>query len=213
MRLYTHPASPNCVAVLAAAAEVGLQLELQPVDLFAGDNKSTKFLAINPNGLVPVLQEDDFVLWETTAILQYLASRVAVQSLLPLDERERADVTRWQSWAIAHWQPALQPFIYQNLFKRLKGLGAADQAVIAQAMPKLDGCARILDEALAVRPWICGDRPTVADLALGAYLVYEQAAKIPLSRFAKLAEWWARLRARPAWALAESSMPELPTTA
>ena len=123
MKLHMHPASPNCVAVLAAAAELGTPLDIEQVDLMAGANRNAPFLSINPNGLVPVLEDGDFVLWETVAILQYLAAKNPRQSLLPPDERGRANVTRWQSWGIAHWQPALQVFIFQRLFKRLRGLG------------------------------------------------------------------------------------------
>lgn len=209
MKLYMHPASPNCVAVQAVAAELGLRLEAEPVDLFAGANRSAEFLALNPNGLVPVLQDDGFVLWETAAILQYMAAKVPAQALLPLDERERAGVTRWQSWAIAHWQPVLQVLIFQRLFKRLKGQGEADEVAVDAALPKLHNCAKILDDAFAARPWICGDRPTIADFALGAYLVYAEVAQIPLSSFEGLGAWWARLRSRPAWLRAESAMPRL----
>jgi glutathione S-transferase len=74
MRLLIHPASPNCVAVLAVAHRLRSELEVRHVDLFKGEHRKSEFLALNPNGLVPVLQEEDFVLWETLAILQYLGS-------------------------------------------------------------------------------------------------------------------------------------------
>ena len=73
MKAYIHPASPNCVAVLTLAQELSVPLETETVDLFAHANTAPEFLSINPNGLVPVLIDGDFVLWETTAILQYLA--------------------------------------------------------------------------------------------------------------------------------------------
>jgi glutathione S-transferase len=209
MKAYIHPASPNCIAVLAAANEIGLELETESVDLFGGDNAHPRFLAINPNGLVPVLVHGDFVLWETAAILQYLAVCFRPGTLVPQDETARADVSRWQFWSAAHWQPALQSFIFQNLFKRLRGLGAADPGVLEEAAPRLAKNAAILNSALQDRRWICGEELTVADLTLGAYLVYAEAACVPLADYPVLLAWWSRLRQRTAWLAAEAGMPKL----
>lgn len=206
MKVFIHPASPNCVAVLAAAMEAGVELEREVIDLFAGAHSNPRFLAINPNGLVPVLVDGGFILWETAAILQYLAARSTPRRLLPEDERMRADVSRWQFWNVAHWQPALQVFIFQNLFKRLKGLGVADPGAITEAMPRLAKNAAILDAALQRRAWLCGDAITVADLSVGAYLVYASAAGVPLEPYPALLAWWSRLRERPAWMAAEAGL-------
>ena len=97
MKAYIHPASPNCVAVLALAGELGLRLDTQRVDLFAGANATPEFLSINPNGMVPVLVDDTFVLWETTAILQYLSSLDDEVGWFAGDARARADISRWQA--------------------------------------------------------------------------------------------------------------------
>lgn len=210
MKVFIHPASPNCVAVLAAAMEAGVELEREVVDLFSGANSDPRFLAINPNGLVPVLDDGGFILWETAAILQYLAARSGVRRLLPVDERMRADVTRWQFWNVAHWQPALQVFIFQNLFKRMKGLGQADAGAITETMPRFARNAAILDAALRGRSWLCGDGITVADLSVGAYLVYAEAASVPLAPYTSLLAWWTRLRERPAWRAAQSGLAAFP---
>lgn len=209
MKAYIHPASPNCVAVLALVGELDLEMETETVDLFAHANLEPEFLTINPNGLVPVLDDDGFVLWETTAILQYLAVQYGPALLPAQDERARADVTRWQIWGVAHWQPALQTFIFENLFKRLRGLGSADPKVIDDATPRLVKNASILNAVLQEREWLCGDQFTVADLTVGAYLVYAEAADIPLGDYPHLRLWWSRLRRRPAWATAEAGIPKL----
>jgi glutathione S-transferase len=210
MKAYIHPASPNCVAVLALARELGAPLATVTVDLFARANNAPEFLSINPNGLVPVLIDGDFALWETTAILQYLATAEGAREWFPDDARGRADVTRWQAWGLAHWQPVLQTFIYQNLFKRLRGLGDADPLIVTEALPKLERLAGILEAQLQRRPWVCGEHATVADLSLGAYLVYADPAHIPLGNFEHLSMWWSRLRERPAWAAAQDGVLRLP---
>ena len=208
MKLYIHPASPNCVAVLAVGTEIGLRLETETVDLFSDANSEPRFLAVNPNGLVPVLVDADFVLWETGAILQYLAARYGGGILLPRDEAMRANVLRWQFWSVAHWQPVLQSFIFQNLFKRLRGLGAADPGVLQDAAPRLAKNAAILNSALQGRSWLCSDDMTVADLSVGAYLIYAEAARVPLEAYPELLAWWSRLRRRPAWLAAETGVPK-----
>jgi glutathione S-transferase len=206
LKAYIHPASPNCVAVLALANELGIEMRRETVDLFGQANLEPQFLAINPNGLVPVLDDDGYRLWETTAILQYLAA-TGGGAWLPQDERARADVTRWQAWGIAHWQPALQVFIFQNLFKRLRGLGAADPQIINEATPRLAKYAGILETVLCDREWLCGGQISVADLTVAAYLIYSEPADVPLAAYPHLLAWWSRLRQRPAWSAAEADVP------
>ena len=132
MKLYMHPASPNVRVVLMTAEILGVPIETRFVDAMAGEQSTPEYLTINPNGLFPVLVDGDFVLWETVAISQYLGSMVPDNPLWPADERRRADITRWQCWALAHWSPAVQKYIFENLFKRLKGLGQPDADVLRQ---------------------------------------------------------------------------------
>ena len=98
MKLYFHPKSPNATAVLAVSYELGIALDLQEVNLPGGEQRQPAFLKINPNGKLPALQDGDFVLWESGAIIQYLAAQKPGNSLWPADNRVRADITRWQLW-------------------------------------------------------------------------------------------------------------------
>ena len=95
MKLYMHSTSPNVRRVRLTAAVLGLQLEEKNVDLAKAEQKEPEFLALNPNGAVPTLVDGDFVLTESRAIMQYLASKKPESGLLPRDEQARADVTRW----------------------------------------------------------------------------------------------------------------------
>ena len=103
MKLYFHPKSPNATAVLAVAYEFGIALDLQEVNLPGGEQRQSAFLKINPNGKVPALEDGDFVLWESGAIMQYLAAQKPGNSLWPADNRVRADITRWQLWRMGEW--------------------------------------------------------------------------------------------------------------
>src|SRR5262249_49589919 len=105
IKLHVAPPSPRPFKVLAVARHLGLDFELCPVDLLNGAHLRPEFAALNPNRKMPVLEDDGFVLWESNAITQYLASKKPESGLLPSDPRKRADVSRWQFWARPHLAP------------------------------------------------------------------------------------------------------------
>ena len=94
MKLYQHPFSPSCQKVVAIAHEVAVPLELATVDLFKGEARTPAMRAKNPNGKLPILEDGDFVLWESTAMLVYIAAKAGRADLAPTTPRERADVDR-----------------------------------------------------------------------------------------------------------------------
>lgn len=209
MKLYLHPASPNCVSVLVTASLLGLSLETETVDLLGGAQNAPGFRALNPNGLVPTLVDGAFVLWETQAITQYLADGVPDSPLWPQDRRLRADIARWQFWAMAHWMPALRPYLYENLFKRLKGQGEPDPAALDKADADFRRLAAVLDTALGERSHAVGDRLTLADIALASYLMYAQAARIPLQDYPAIRRWLTAIEALPSWQAATAPVAGL----
>ena len=132
MKLYYHPNSLNCVNVLATANQLGMQLDLQLVDLLKGAQKDPAYLALNPNGRVPTLADGDFILWESNAIMQYLAGKKPGNSLWPVDDRARADVSRWQFWQAFHWTRATGTLVWENMVKRFLNAGAPDPAFLPE---------------------------------------------------------------------------------
>src|SRR3984893_7473354 len=127
MKLYGFPPSPNTWQVRALAAHLGVPLELEFVDLSKGASRTAAFLALNPTGRTPVLVDGDFNLWESNAILQYIAAKTKTP-LWPDDVRSRADITRWQCWELAHWgAQACGPLTFENLIKKFANRGVPDQ--------------------------------------------------------------------------------------
>jgi glutathione S-transferase len=205
MLLFIHPASPNCVAVLAVGRRLGSKLDVRHVELFKGEHRQPEFLAINPNGLVPVLRDGDFLLWETIAILEYLSSIEAPSLLFPSEPRMRADILRWMAWGLAHWNPALQPFIFERMFKPMKGLGEPDEQRLLGARPKLDQAAALLDATLARTSHVCGQHPTLADYYLAAYPMYARQARIDLQPYRNLSRWLQDVHSLEEWRTAATN--------
>src|SRR5579864_7803332 len=126
IELYVFPPSPRAFKVLAVANHLGLDYTTHLIDLTKGDQRQPGYAALNPNMRMPTLKEGDYVLWESNAICQYLAAKRPDSGLLPPDRTACIDVTRWQFWDLAHWDPACVPFIFQYLVKRILGVGEPD---------------------------------------------------------------------------------------
>jgi glutathione S-transferase len=208
MKLYGFPPSPNTWKVRAVAAQLGIPLDLALVDLTKP--RMPDYLALNPAGRTPTLVDGDFTLTESNAIMQYLASRVP-STLWPDDARSRADITRWQSWQLAHWgSECCQPLIFQRLVKKLLNLGPPDDAVVAKGTEAFNREARMLDAHLSKQPYLVGDAVTLADFAVAAQLFYAKEGELPLAPYAHVRDWFARVSALPAW---RDTAPERPAAA
>ena len=199
MKLYGFPASPNTWKVRALAAQLKMPLEFELVDLLKGAQQTPAFLAINPTGRTPVLVDGDFKLWESNAILQYLASK-SPTPLYPSDAKGRADVSRWQCWELAHWgAQACQPLTFENLVKKFVNLGAPDQAVVAKATEAFSKEAKMLDAHLARHKYLVNDTLTIADFTVAAPLFHAQGAGMPVAPYANIGAWFGRVSALPCW--------------
>ena len=197
--LHVFPFSPRAFKVLAVAEHLGLDYEKKIVDLGKGDQKTPGFSALNPNQRMPVMEDGDFVLWESGAIMQYLALKKPEAGLLSTEPRRLADVTRWQCWDLAHWEAACAIFIFENAVKALFKLGEPDPAEIAKGEERFHRAAGVLNGHLKGKRHVADDRLTIADFALGASLNMAGFAKIPVAGYAEINRWYADLSALPAW--------------
>jgi glutathione S-transferase len=199
MKLYGFPPSPNTWKVRAVAAHLGLPLEFELVDLTKGQQRTPDYLMLNPTGRTPVLVDGDFTLWESNAILQYLASRTT-NALWPNDARLRTDIMRWQSWQLAHWsKEGCEPLIFERMVKSILNLGPPDAAVVTKGMEAFNREARVLDAHLAKNAYLVGTRVTLADFSVAAPLFYIKQAEMPLVPHRHVQDWFARVSALPAW--------------
>jgi glutathione S-transferase len=199
MKLYMNLLSPNVRRVRLTAAVLGLELEEKALDFAKGEHKTPEYLALNSNGAVPTLVNGDFVLTESRAIMQYLASKKPESGLLPRDEDGRADVIRWQFWDSSHFSPQLGTLSFQRVFKPMFGMGDPDVSKVEEALGNFRRFAAVLNNRLEGKQYLVGDSLTLADLTLAASLMYAKQAEAPLAEFPNLQAWFSRISEMDAW--------------
>lgn len=199
MKIYADPITVNCRKVLAGLDLVGAPFELHHVDYFKGEQKAEPYVSLNPNASIPAMVDDDLVLWESNAILQYAADKVGNDSAYPRDLKTRADINRWLLWESSSWFPSCYVFLVENCVKPLLG-GAPDPAVLDAQAAQFHKLAGILDARLASSPWVAGDAPTIADIALAAPMHLHGWQRLPLGDHPNLQRWLTeRVEQLPSW--------------
>jgi glutathione S-transferase len=210
IELYALPPSPRAFKAIAVANHLGLDITIRPLDFSKGEHRAPEYAALNPNMMMPTLKDGGYVMWESNAIMQYLAGRKPQVGLLPSDERGRLDVTRWQFWDLAHWDPAIETLLLENFVKPyLLGVSERDEPAIAKAVERFHRAAGVLDGQLKGEKYVTGDALTLADFSLGSPLHYAAQGRFPLEPYAEIRRWHAGLMALPAWqkTIAESPLP------
>jgi len=195
MKLYQISLSPNCQKVVALAHEVGLPLELIAVDVFKGGARTPAMLAKNPNGKLPILEDGNFVLWESNAMLGYLAAKANRTDLAPTTMQGRAEVDRWTSWGLAHFAPAVRKVAFERIVKKLAGLGAPDEALVKAGIEEFAVWANVLEQSLGTKEYLCGGL-TIADFSLAPYAALTASCGLDFEPYPKAKAWLARMTAR-----------------
>lgn len=199
MQVYADPITVNCRKVLAGLDFLGAPFERVHVDYFKGEQKEPAYTALNPNASVPAMRDGDFVLWESNAILQYAADKLGRDSAYPRDLQRRADINRWLLWESSSWFPSSYVFLVENCVKPLLG-GAPDPAVLDAQAVQFHKLAGILDARLAQSAWVCGDAPTIADIALAAPIHLHAWQQLPLADHPNLKRWMTeQVEQLPCW--------------
>jgi glutathione S-transferase len=201
IELYVFPPSPRAFKVMVVANHLGIDAAFRFLDLRKGEQKEAGYARLNPNQRMPTLRDGDDVVWESEAILQYLALKNPAGGLLPADARARLAVTQWQFWNLAHWDPACAVFAFEYVAKRFLRGGAAapGMAAIAKATEVFHRAASVLEGQLDGKRFVLGDTLTLADFSLGAAMTLAEAAHLPLAPYGAIARWHATLAALPAW--------------
>ena len=200
MKLYIFPPSGRALGVVALKNHLALECEVQPIDLSRGDQLTPQYLALNPNNKMPTLEDDGFVLWESNAILFYMAAKQRDSGLWPSDLKGQADVLRWLAWESAHWDAESYGMVaYEKASKTVLGLGPPDPAFIARGERNFARFAAVLDASLRGKTWLIGERLTIADFSVGGLVPSAERMGLPVGDFPEILRWYRGLAALPAW--------------
>jgi glutathione S-transferase len=201
--LYDMQDSPHARKVRLLAAELGITLDCVSCDPRTGETRSPDYLALNPNGKVPTLKEDGFVLWESPAILKYLAAKQPERGLGGTDAKQAALIDQWLFWWGCGPEAAIDALAWEMLIKpRVLDQPGNDPGIIADAHRRIDRFLPVLDRQLADRDYIIGPL-SIADFAIGPR--FDRAPtllKFDVAPYGNIAAWHERLRAKPYWATA-----------
>lgn len=200
MKLYFHPMSPNVRRVLATINHLNLPVEMVTVDLFKGETKTPEFLRINPNGKIPALQDGEFCLWESNAIVQYLATKSGDESFYPADPQTRARIHAWQHWNLAHFQRHIDSIGFERFLRGMMKLGEPNQALIAESEGHFERFSQVLNNHLEGRDYLESDNLTLADFCVAASLTYRAPSQLKLDGRPHLKTWLKRIEEIDAYA-------------
>jgi glutathione S-transferase len=200
MKLYGHPLSSCTRKVLCTLAEKSATAELVTIDLLAGEHHQPAYLAHHPFGVIPVLDDGGWKLYESRAIIRYLDATRPGPRLVPSAPREVARMDQWLSVDASYIAPHTRTLANQRIVRPHRGL-APEPAPIAEAEAALVRAFAVIDRALADTRHLAGDAFTLADISLAPYvagLAMVGAEHVAADR-PHLARWWAAVSERPSW--------------
>jgi glutathione S-transferase len=193
LKIIGRKTSSNVQKVLWVCGELGLPFEREDLGGPFGGNDRPEYRALNPNGRVPTIIDDGFVLWESNSITRYLAARHAYGALYPEDLRVRADGERWMDWQLTIVSPAMVP-VFWGLVRTPPE--KRDMAAIEEARKKLSGVMGILDAHLKGKKFVTGDAFTVGDIPLGIAAYRWFNMEMTREDHPNLKRWYDRLTER-----------------
>lgn len=193
LKVYGRDNSVNVQKAMWVIAELGLEYERLDIGGQFGQNDEDWYLAMNPMGRVPVLDDDGFILWESHSIVRYLASKYGDGSIYPADPQARADAEKWMDWQIGFMQPALTPAFW-GLIRVPEG--ERDMAAINASAAETAKLMAVLDGQLEGREFIAGDHLTIGDIPAGAMTYRWYGLEVEHPDYPNLRAWYERLCTR-----------------
>jgi len=212
VKIYYHPISTTSRMLMLFAEDAGIKADWQVVDLFTGEHVQPPYTKMNPTGLVPMLEDGDFRLTESSSILKYLAEK-AGSPTYPSDLRKRAKVNEMMDWLNTQfYREYAYGLIYPQLFPHLRRPTEEQQAAtLAWGKDKAKGWLKILDESL-IGPnnaYLCGNDISLADFFGAPILTAGELIRCDFTPYKNLSRWLANMKARPSWAKVNKAFYDL----
>ena len=196
LKILGRKTSSNVQKVLWTCAELDLAFDREDIGGPFGGNDKPEYRALNPNGVVPTIIDNGFVLWESNSITRYLARERGRGSLYPGDSRTLASAERWMDWQLTIMSPSMVP-VFRGLIRTPEA--ERDYDAIAAAHKRLTAAMGILDAALADTPYIAGPDLTVGDIPVGIGTYRWFNMPIERADYPNLKRWYDRLCERPGY--------------
>ena len=202
MKLYYHPASTTSRPIMLFAAENGMALEMQVVDLFTGEHYKPPYESINPSRLVPALEDGSFRLTESSAILKYLADKVG-SPLYPKDLQQRARVNERMDWINTQLcRDFAYGFVYPQIFPAHKRRSdEAHDATLAWGKERAEGWLKVLNDSIlgGDNTYVCGSAMTIADYFCAEFVFLGEITGSDFSAYPNVKQWLGRMKALKNW--------------
>ena len=202
MKLYYHPISTTSRPIMLFAAEAGIPLEMQVVDLFTGEHLQPPYSGVNPNRMVPTLEDGDFRLSENSAILKYLADKVGSPAY-PKDLQQRARVNERMDWTNTQLCSDLcYGLIYPQIFDAHKRRSdEAQAATLERARERAKVWLAVLNDHIlgANNNFLCGDAITIADYHASSYVALAELTGTDYSAYPNVKKWLDRMKSLKSW--------------
>lgn len=203
MKIYYHPASTTSRPLMLFAAESGMKIDFQVVDLFTGEHYQPPYEAINPNHLVPVLDEGDFRLTESSAILKYLADK-SDSPAYPKELKARARVNERMDWINTQLNRDLAyGLVYPQAFPHHKRQNdEAQKCTLAWARERAAGWLKVLNDHILgpKNAYLCGDRMTIADYYGAPFAALTAVIRSDLAAYPNVKRWLGSMKQLKSWA-------------
>ena len=196
LKILGRKTSVNVMKVLWACAELNLKFDRVDIGGPFGGNDKPEYLALNPNGRVPTIDDDGFILWESNVIVRYLAAKHGAGSLWPSDPRQRAEADMWMDWQQTTMGGLMFP-IFWGLVRT--PAEKRDHAAIEKARAELAKTLNMVELRLARSKFIAGDSLTVGDIPIGCHIHRWFNLPIERPRQPNLEAWYKRLTERPGY--------------
>lgn len=196
IKIWGRTDSSNVQKVLWCCGELGLEFERVDWGGRFGGNRDKAYLHINPNGLIPTVEDDGFVLWESNSIIRYLVDKYAPGKLMPSTPEGRARANRWMDWQISTLNPIIVP-LFVALIRTPQE--KQDPEMIKMATEKTSKGWRIVDSQLAPHRYLAGNDFSLGDIPLGVWA--HRWFSLPIERpdLMNVSGWYRRLCERPAY--------------
>ena len=202
MKIYYHPVSTTSRIVWLAAEELGVKADYQVIDLMTGEHMKPPYSEMNPNRLVPLIEDGGFRLTESSAILKYLAEK-AKSPAYPSDLQARARVNEMMDWFNSNiYKDFAYGLVYPQIFPTHKRpTDEVQAATLAWHKDRTIGWLEILDEKLIGprKQYLCGDAITIADYFGGAILGLGDIIRCDYSRYPNIQRWLGKMKALKSW--------------